>query len=258
MAHRRREGSQPRSAGSNRRSQKVNRYQQTQKGPGSQLRSPGLFACLTCWLLLYSLLYGFLCRSLLRRCCLCRGLLCCSFCRCSFLRSDSLLRRCGLFGGSGLFGRSGFLGRRCCLLGDGLCLDRRCRDRRRRHAYGRLGFLGCRGVARHGRRRQCEDRRILCAVAAKAEVEFFLFFFVAVESALVVVGGHRDLFFFVIVVEAVGEIVVAVVGIIVKGIVICSSCIELDRIVEHHLHFPWLLFTSHHCIDSFVTSFDVT
>src|SRR5216683_2851978 len=92
MAHRRREGSQRRSAGSNRRSQKVNRYQQTQKGPGSQLRSPGLFACLTCWLLLYGLLYGFLCRSLLCCCLLCRsllrycllsrGLLCCCFLSC--------------------------------------------------------------------------------------------------------------------------------------------------------------------------------
>src|SRR3979490_323259 len=30
----------------NRRQQKVIPYQQTQKGPGSQLRSPGLFACL--------------------------------------------------------------------------------------------------------------------------------------------------------------------------------------------------------------------
>src|SRR5216683_2440961 len=72
MAHRRREGSQRRSAGSNRRRQKVNRYQQTQKGPGSQLRSPGLFACLTCWLLLYGLL----------RCLLSRGLLCCCFLSC--------------------------------------------------------------------------------------------------------------------------------------------------------------------------------
>src|SRR5260370_42684802 len=92
MAHRRREGSQRRSAGSNRRSQKVNRYQQTQKGPGSQLRSPGLFACLTCWLLLYSLLYGFLCRSLLCCCLLCRSLL--RYC----LLPRGLLRRCLLRG----------------------------------------------------------------------------------------------------------------------------------------------------------------
>jgi hypothetical protein len=53
----------------------------------------------------------------------------------------------------------------------------------------------------------------------------------------------------------VAEIIVVVTEVV---IVICGSCVELDRIVEHHLHFPWLLFTSHHCIDSFVTSFDAT
>src|SRR5713226_8666049 len=40
--------SQHRSPGRDRRQQKVIPYQQTQKGPGSQLRSPGLFACLKC------------------------------------------------------------------------------------------------------------------------------------------------------------------------------------------------------------------
>src|SRR3981189_1628873 len=37
---------QHRRPGRNRRQQKINPYRQTQKGPGSQLRSPGLFACL--------------------------------------------------------------------------------------------------------------------------------------------------------------------------------------------------------------------
>src|SRR5216684_1748192 len=39
---------QHRRPGRDRRQQKVIPYQQTQKGPGSQLRSPGLFACLKC------------------------------------------------------------------------------------------------------------------------------------------------------------------------------------------------------------------
>src|SRR4030081_2425645 len=37
---------QHRRPGRDRRQQKINPYRQTQKGPGSQLRSPGLFACL--------------------------------------------------------------------------------------------------------------------------------------------------------------------------------------------------------------------
>ena len=40
--------------------------------------------------------------------------------------------------------------------------------------------------------------------------------------------------------------------------IICGSCVELDRVIKRHLHFPWLLFTSHHhCIESLQT-FDAT
>ncbi len=49
-----------------------------------------------------------------------------------------------------------------------------------------------------------------------------------------------DLFFFVIVVEAMAEIIVIVITEVV--IVICGSCVELDRVIQRHLHFPLAAF----------------
>jgi hypothetical protein len=78
-------------------------------------------------------------------------------------------------------------------------------------------------------------------------LRFFLSFLVCLFIALVVVRGHRDLFLFVIVAKA--RAVVIVVFVIAEVvIVICGSCVELDRVVERHFISPGCFFTSCHYI----------
>src|SRR5437899_8362470 len=67
----------------------------------------------------------------------------------------------------------------------------------------------------------------------------------------IIVRGHRPLFFFVIVPEALAQIVVVVFSFIaVVLVVICWGCVKLDRVVEHHRHFPSLLCTSRRSFSS--------